>query len=69
MSEERICANENCSKPFFPVYENAVYCGRRCKRARIMRRNRGRKNAAIYTARVADTKMCQHCNKVIPWKL
>lgn len=63
--DERICANENCSKPFFPVYEGQAYCGWKCKRARVMRRNRSKKNAVIFTSRVADTKICQHCNKVI----
>ena len=65
MSSELICQNENCSKTFFPIYENAVYCSRKCKRARVMRRNRGKKNAGVYTARIADTKICQHCQKVI----
>lgn len=65
MNQERICGNENCGKPFIPLYENQVYCSRLCKRARVIRRNRGKKNASVYAARAADTKLCQHCNKVI----
>lgn len=65
MSTEIICHNENCAKPFIPVFENQLYCGKKCKRARIMRRNRGKKNELVYTARAADVKICQHCNQVI----
>jgi len=65
MSSELICSNENCSKPFVPLFEGQLYCTKKCKRARVMRRNRGKKNANVYSARIADTKICQHCNKVI----
>lgn len=65
MSEELICQNENCSKAFVPMYEGQLYCQKKCKRSRVMRRNRGKKNANVYSSRIADIKICQHCQKVI----
>ena len=60
-----VCANENCQKTFEPEYTNQKYCTFKCKRARVMRKNRGKKNVEKYTARKGDTKICEYCSGII----
>lgn len=60
-----ICYNEKCNVEFEIEYEGQKYCSFKCKRARIMRNNRAKKNTERVAARKGDIKQCEFCKDVI----
>ena len=61
-----ICANETCGKEIEQEHENQRYCpGKKCRRARVMRLNRAKKNTVRVAARAGDIKECEFCHEMI----
>lgn len=60
-----ICKSETCNKEFEQEYEGALYCSKKCRRNRVMRLNRAKKNTVRIAARVGDMKECEFCHEVI----